>query len=151
MTFQSEPWSSAEDEIRDLVGAHWQELAMDRDKIPLDVNWDHYRECDRKSILQLTTARLTSGKLVGYWITIVSQHPHYQSTIFGLQDSYFLHPSHRHGNVGMGLMLESQKNVKAMGAKSIIGSHKEHLNIGGLFEFAGWKRVGVLYQKWVGD
>jgi L-amino acid N-acyltransferase YncA len=151
LTFQTEQWITAEPEIRELVQPHWEELAMDKDKIPLDINWDHYRECDQRGILQLTTARTSVGNLAGYWITIINQHPHYQSTVFGLQDSYFLHPSHRHGNVGMGLMLAAVENCKKAGAKSMIGSHKEHVNIGGLFEFCGWKKVGSLYQKWVGE
>ncbi len=70
--------------------------------------------------------------------------------LFAFQDSYFLLPAYRKGNTGLALMREMERNVKAMGAKSIIGSDKEHLTMAGLFGFCGFKSVGTQYMKWIG-
>lgn len=150
MTFQPEPWATAEPEIREMVGNHWKELAVFKDRMHLDVNWDHYRQCEERGILQLTTARTTLGKLAGYWISIVNIHPHYQATKAAFQDSYFLLPQYRKANVGLALMIEMQKNVKAMGAEVIIGSDKEHLSMQPLFEYLGFMSPGKQYMKWIG-
>ncbi len=149
MIFQSEPWRQVESEIRELVDAHWKELAMFKDRIPLDIDWDHYRACEDRGILQVTTAR-EGPDLVGYWISVVNIHPHYKSTKFAFQDSYFLLPKYRKGNVGIGLLEAMQRNVREMGAQAIIGSDKEHLTMSALFGWCGYKSPGQQYMKWIG-
>lgn len=151
MTYQSEPWSQAESDIRSVVDAHWQELAVLKSRIKLDVDWQHYRDCHTRGILQVTTARLDNGKLAGYWISIVNIHPHYRETVCAFQDSYFLLQDYRKAEIGIALMLEMQKNVKAMGAVCMIGSDKEHMPMSALFDFVGWPSVGTQYMKWIGD
>lgn len=150
MIFQAEKFSEIDSEIKDLVQDHWEEVAVLKDKMPLDINWEHYRQCDERGILQVTTARLTSGKLVGYWFSIINQHPHYWNTKCAFQDVYFVHPEYRKANTGLQLMAEMEKNVRAMGAKVMIGSDKESKSMAPLFEFSKWQSVGTQYMKWIG-
>ena len=151
MTFQPELWSKVEPEIRGLIEAHWRELAMFKDKIPLDIDWDHYRTCEDRGILQVTTARTLNGDLAGYWISVVNIHPHYKSTKFAFQDSYFLLPQFRKANTGLGLMVEMEKNVREMGARAIIASDKEILTMVGLFGYCRYVSPGQQYMKWIGE
>ena len=48
------------------------------------------------------------------------------------------------------MLIEMQRNVKAMGAKCIIASDKEHLSMQALFAYCAFKGVGTQYMKWIG-
>lgn len=153
MTFQPEPWSDAEADIRKLVHAHWKELAVFQREIKLDIDWQHYRAlAERESLprLQLTTARTTGRDLAGYWISVINLHPHYKGTVFAFQDSYFVLPQYRKANTGLGLMVEMEKNCRLAGAQCIIGSDKEHQSVKPLFDWCKFSSVGTQYQKWIG-
>lgn len=150
MEYRVERWKDIEGEIFELVTRHWQEIALDRDRIPLDIDRDEYARKEAFGWLKIITAR-EKDKLVGYYACVVGPHPHYRSTLFSLVDAYFIAPEYRQGPAGVGLFLFLESEMRRLGVKSMIASSKLHYDVSPLFRRLGWKQVGNLYQKWIGD
>jgi len=100
ITFQIENWSECVDEVAQLVTDHWREVANDRDKIPLDPDWEKYRNMDKAGILVLMTVR-DDGVMVGYSLFVVMSLTHYKSNTVAMNDIIYVHPKYRGPRVGM--------------------------------------------------
>ena len=83
--FGVESFDQAVNDIQELIKLHYEEIALNKDVIPLDPDWDKYRALMTNNLACLITAR-DDGKLVGYSIFFVTSHPHYKSTIFANND-----------------------------------------------------------------
>lgn len=111
--------------IDDLVRAHWREVALDQDAVPLSVNWAQYEEMEQRGILFAVTMHV-DGKLVGYNIFFVMPHIHYSTTLHALNDIVYVRPEHR-GIDGVRLILEAERQLKARGAVKVLYHSKSDL------------------------
>ena len=149
-TFQHERWKDCETDIRGLVDAHWREIALDQDRIPLDIDFEMYRRLDAETFtLHVTTAR-ERGNLIGYYVNVIRPHPHYKTSLFAFLDAYFILPAYRQGPLGVQLFQAMEREMRKCGVKSLISISKNHHNVLPLFERLGWKAVGITCQKWIG-
>ena len=106
------------DEVKPLLYEQWREIATYQDEIPLDVDYDFYRRMESQKKLVWLTARL-DGELIGYSVFMLIRHPHYQSTVFAMNDVIFVRQSHRQSRTGLALIRESERTLKALGARKI--------------------------------
>ncbi len=150
MKFQAERWNNVESEIAALFDAHWKEIALNRDRIPLDFDFEAYRAFDTAGLLHVLTAR-DDGKLVGYYVSVVRAHPHYKSTLYGMVDIYFILPEYRKAAVGLQFFRELEKSMRALGVQSLLSMTKKHHDMSRLFERLGWTPIETVFQKWIGD
>jgi len=143
-------------ELPALFKKHHAELAVDRDRAPLDPDWDRYFDLDRLGILQIVTVR-DGPALVGYIFNIIGPNLHKRSTRFGVVDMYWLHPAYRFGLLGLKLFRENERFLKSAGVQKIAVAEKAHFaNSGGrkvnvLFKRLGYVAEDVVHGKWIGD
>jgi len=149
VSYQTEAWSAVLPELQPLLVQQWEEIALDRDKIPYDPNWQRYRELEAQGALHVTTAR-DEGRLVGWYITIVATHPHYQTTLFGFLDIYYVLRPYRRGTVGIGLFAAMEQAMRDRGVVELISIAKFHIPTEPLFDALKWRRTGVTYTKILG-
>lgn len=100
ITYQVENYLEALPEIKEHYQAHWEEMAMYKDKIPLDMDYSKYEFLAKQELLHLLTVR-ADGELIGYHISVVSPHLHYKSTLHAMCDIYRLRPDMRKGMTGV--------------------------------------------------
>lgn len=98
--------------LETLLRAHWEEVAHNRESIPLDPDWSGYLEDERSGRFIAWSAR-KDGKLIGYNAFYVMKHRHYRSTSFAVNDVIFL-AKHARGAAGVALVIEVEKELKAM-------------------------------------
>ena len=146
LTFQQEHWPDFVEEIKPLLSLQWGEIALDHDEIPLDPDWERYADADAKGQLKTTTVR-DGKKLVGWYASIVTPHPHYKSTLFAFLDLYYILPKYRTAINGMRLFVEMEKSMRALGVKEMISITKMHHNVAPLFERLGWRETGITFTK----
>lgn len=94
MKYATESLAQVRDEIIDLAKRHYDEVAEDKDVVPLDIDWGHYAGLERNRALRIFTARVDE-KLVGYNVFVLTFHPRYKTTLFAQNDVIFVHPEHR--------------------------------------------------------
>lgn len=112
-------------ELPPLFVEHWRELALNKDAIPLDPDWDRFYTLDVQNILRVLTVRL-DGSLVGYAFLLVGPHLHYRSTLWGNVDMYWLSPEMRAGWTGVKLFKTLIRDAKAIGVVNLTLSTKHH-------------------------
>lgn len=146
ITYQREPWSQIRPELERIIPRHWEEIALNRDAIPLDPDYAQYNELDHNHKLVIVTAR-REGELIGYHVSIVTNHLHYRTTLFGFTDIYYLKPECRHGTIGIKLFREVERVMKELGVRKLTTSTKIHHDISPIFRFLGWSEVERVFTK----
>ena len=150
ITFAVEDWFAVKMEMAPLWIPHWEEVALNRDKIPLDPDFDAYDAMARAGMLHIVVAR-KMGAAVGYHFTIVKPHLHYRKSLSGLTDIYFIAPQYRAGRTPLRLFEFVEKTLKARGVEKLFTGTKLSLDAGPLFEHMGWTPTERLYTKYIGS
>ncbi len=151
-SFQAETFRSFMGELPPLLYQHWLEVALDRDKIKLEPNFEAYLAIDDAGCLASQTMR-DDGALVGYFISIVVPHLHYKSSLTASTDVYFIDPAHRRGLVSYRFLRFVMRDLKRRGVQKHYTMRKLHLDprIGDLWERLGYKPVELWYTKILED
>lgn len=143
--FAVESWSGALPEMRRLFDDHWQEIALNKDAIPLDIDYELYARLERDHELHLVTAR-DDGWLVGYHLSVIRPHPHYRSTLHCMTDVFYLRPAYRSGMTGYKLLKAARDSVQARGVKKMLMGTKMAIDIDPLLKRLGFTPIERVYS-----
>ena len=146
MDFQVESVCDILNEVTPLLIEHWEQIALEKDTIPLAPVWDGYRDLEAADALRIITAR-EDGELVGYAIYIIGPSLHYADQRFADADVFWLAPEHRKGMAGMRLFRHAEKVLKEAGVTRVFNKVKLHFDVGKVFERMGYKAVERVYAK----
>lgn len=117
ITYQVESYRTSRDD--ELIEMHYQEIAPDKDHIPLDPDWALYDALENSGNLVCFTAR-DDGKMIGYSVFILRYHLHYRTTKFAANDVIYVHPDYRKGtSVGRELIKRSMQELKEYGVTKV--------------------------------
>jgi len=150
VTFHVEPWGEFKRESLYLWPRHWEEIALDRDKIKLNIDYSQYDELDRNGALHVVVAR-NEGRIIGYWLTIIRPHLHYADSLTAFTDVYYIAPEFRKGRTGLRLFQFGEKTLKQRGVQKVYTATKIHSDKSKVFEWLGYGRTEVVYTKFIGD
>lgn len=150
LAFQSERWADVEEELRPLAERHWQEMPFDL-CVPLNISSALYAELDRAGRLDIVTAR-ADGRLVGYFLTFLGKHPHYD-LFMGSMDVYYLEPEFRRGTAGLQLFRAMEHSLRRRGVRYVLATARldREKNAAAVFERLGWHEARTVYEKRLGD
>jgi GNAT superfamily N-acetyltransferase len=148
--FGVEGFDQARYEIEDLLKLHYEEIALNKEHIPLDPDWDRYRNLIESKQAYLLTVR-DDDKLVGYSIFFVTKHIHYKSSIFASNDLIFLHPDYRKGMVGVRLIQFCEQYLKAMGVAKILWHVKFNKDFTRILHHMGYVDEDMIVGKIIKD
>ncbi len=137
-----------------LFRQHWEEIALHKDAIPLDPHWDRYYDFDVADILNVLTVR-ANGVLVGYMFILVFPHLHYASTTWAQTDMFWISPAYREGWTGIRMFKETERHVKARGAKMIkvvikLFFEADRGTLGRLLKRLGYVNDETIWSKFLG-
>ncbi len=148
--YQQEFLDSVVEDAKHLLEEHWEEVALNKDKIKVNPDWDAYYALQDQGKLDIFTAR-DEGFLVGYFVVFVSSHIHYKDHLFAKNDLIYLAPSHRKGFVGVNLIKFAEKMLKEDGVSVMVINTKNHKPFHKLMLFLGFSPSETLYSKYIGD
>lgn len=149
VTYQVEQWADCWHETAELWTRHWDEVALDKEQIPLDPDLAQYEAFAANGELHIVTVRVDS-RLVGYHASIVRRHLHYKGSLNAFTDVYFLLPEYRQGLLGVKLFRKAEETLKARGVEKIFTGTKVHLNMSKMFEHLGYRQTEILFTKYIG-
>ena len=147
---QVEPFMAQVEELKMLLPGHWEELALNKDRTPLDPQWEAYAQREAKGELLYLTLR-QSGMLKGYFIGFIAPGLHYRQCLTLTMDIYYTTPDVRGGTAGLRLMRAVMKEAKRRGVDRVFFGSKLHKDSGRLFEALGLKPVETYYSAWIGS
>jgi GNAT superfamily N-acetyltransferase len=149
LTTQVEPWSEFVVEVQPLFPQHWEELALNKDKVPLAPQYHVYAAREAAGELMVITLR-DKGRLVGYFVGIVAPGLHYGTCLTLTMDIFWTHPDIRGGFAGVKLFRAVEKEAKRRGVQRMFYGSKLHKDCGSLFRYLGLEPIETYYSKWIG-
>lgn len=150
MKFSIEKLLSVKEEIKPLIKLHWEQVALNKDKIKLNPDWDEYERLCANGNLKIFTAR-DDGELVGYYILVVSRSAHYKDHLFANSDIIFVKPDSRQGMTGYKLIKYAEDYLKRYGVSLILANTKIHIPFDQLLERMDYTCIERLYSKYIGE
>lgn len=150
VTYQEEAFDVVWPEVQPLLKMHWEEIAQDKATMPLDVAVEAYRQLDAEGGLSLVTVRVDE-ELVGYFVSFVRPHLHYQSTLCAYVDLYYVAPAYREGLFALELFKQAEACLRARGVQKVFAGTKTYKHVGALFRRLHWRETETLYTKWLGE
>lgn len=125
----------------------WEEVALDKDKIPLCVDYSSYSTMYDKGMLHVL-GLWDDDRMVGYYIAFLMPHPHYVSSgLMAITDVYYLLPQYRRGEWGVALFTEAERSLREKGVTKAYLSCKVHQDHTRLFELLGWRKSDYSFIK----
>lgn len=146
ITFQVEKLRDVKEEAMPLLREHWEEIALNKDTVPLDPLWDQYQAVEDMGLYHVVTAR-AFGNLIGYSTYTLCQNFHYASLRQAETDIFWLQPKYRRGMTGIRLLKFAEQSLKELGCNKIITKTKLHLDLGPVLEFMGFTPIERVYAK----
>ena len=150
ITCQVEPFPPFLEEVKPILPILWEELALHKEKVPLDPQYNVYLERDAQGGVISVTAR-EDGKLIGYFVGFIAPGLHYQTCLTCTMDIFYVHPDHRGGGTGYHLFKSAEKELKRRGVQRLFVGSKLHKDASWLFEKLGYEEVERYYSAWLGD
>lgn len=152
LTAQVENLTERLEEMKPLFPLHWEELALNRDKVPLDPQYDEYLRRDALGMVLFVTLR-ERGELVGYFVGFVAPGLHYRTCLTLTMDIFYLAPAHRNGSPKGALLLfrEVEREARRRGVNRMFMGVKLHRDAGAIFQRLEYQPVETYYSKWIGD
>lgn len=147
------------EELKPYFDPHWQELALDQAKCPLDPQYNVYLE--REAAGQVLCVVLREfGTVVAYFVGFVAPGLHYQQTLTLQMDIFWLHPEYRSTDslsqveaemLALQLFEAVREEAKRRGVKRWFLGSKLHKDASSVFEELGMIEVERYYSQWLGD
>jgi GNAT superfamily N-acetyltransferase len=150
VTYQIENFYTLKEEVDELFQKHWEEIALFKDKMKLNPDWNYYEMLYKEGMLGLYTAR-KNNKLVGYFVVVAKEHPHYKDHTVAANDILFVDPDHRKGLVGYKLIKFAKENLKELGVSVLSINFKTHKPFDKILERLGFENTEKLYTVYIGD
>lgn len=150
LTFQVERIADIEDEIHPLHQAHWEETEKHRNGRQMLPDYEAFKADEQAGRLIQFTARTAAGALVGNIRMYVYTSRHDQ-TLESREDTFFLLPAHRQGFTAIRFWQYMESCMHRIGVLDIYTDSKVVNQVGRLNEYLGYRHVGNLYHKHLGD
>lgn len=151
MKYAKEFFADVIEEIKPLLERHWHEIALNKDKIPFDPDYDKYEVLEEEGILDIFTARDDEDTLCGYCITFTIPHLHYKTTIASNVDILFVTPEHRGKMTGVRLIAFTEQQLKEQGTDLLMHHVKLAHDFSPILLRQGYAEQERIFGKYIGD
>lgn len=148
--YQQESLVTCKKDAVQLLEKHWQEIALNKDVIKLNPDWEAYCFLEDCGHLKIFTAR-SDEILIGYFVVICRKHLHYVDHVFAFNDVLYLDKDYRKGFTGAKLIKFAEKCLKEDGVSVLVVNTKRHKPFDSLLEWLGYKHTENIYTKLMRD
>ena len=147
VTIQKESMSEILEEGLPLISRNWEEMGMNKDFLVLDPAYKKYKKLDAFGSLKLFTVR-SDGKLVGYVLYTIFNHPHFQTSLWAQSDTMWLSPDQRGLGHGAELVTFAEDWLRNRGVVIMrTGVNLSSKSAGIMLEKLGHFPVEMAYEK----
>ena len=145
MEFAIENLAKVRREIEPLLKQHYDEIALNKDIIKMNPDWEAYARLDAVNALRIYTAR-RNDKLLGYFVVIVSKSLHYRDHLFANNDVIFLAKPARKGLTGVKLIKYAIDSLAAEGITKLHINTKAHQPFDAILERLNFEEIESVYS-----
>ena len=149
-TYQVEKMEDVIEEIKPLLELHYKEIALNKDVIALNPDYDKYLMLEELGMLHIVTVR-DEGVLIAYYVSFVHHNIHYKDHIFAVNDIMYVANAYRGSTVAYRMLSYAEKELKKLGVSVMSVHMKADFPFERLCEKRGMKKAEYLYTKFIGD
>ncbi|NMX39360.1 GNAT family N-acetyltransferase [Pseudomonas veronii] len=150
ITAHLEKFADNIEELKQVIPLHYEELALNKDKVPLSPRWEIYLDREQAGELLFVTLR-DAGQLAGYFIGFIQPGLHYSTCLTCIMDIFYVKPDER-GQAGGKLLFEFvESELRRRKVNRMFVGSKCHMDASWLFERLGFERCEIFYTKWLED
>lgn len=149
--FQLEKLEECRAEIEPILrNEHWEEVGH-YDDIPIDMQWDTYRQLQAEGKLRCYTIRgflneeFGETVLMGYAFYLVGKHLHYRHTLVASQDILYVRPPYR--GIGKSFIKWCDDQLKNDGVVTVTQHVKPWFDWGHMAEKLGYEKAETIYSR----
>ncbi len=146
ITAQVENLTETLDELKPLFPLHWEELALNKDSVPLDPMYDVYEQRDERGEVCFVTLR-DKGELIGYFVGFINPGLHYKTCLTCIMDIFYVVQDKRGQRGGIKLFQAVETELKRRGVQRWFVGEKLHQPCAKLFEYLGFEPVETTHSK----
>jgi GNAT superfamily N-acetyltransferase len=150
ITCHIESFEERLDELKVLLPAHYEELALNKEHVPLSPAYSVYIERERAGQLLFVTLR-DAGEMVGYFIGFIAPGLHYSTCLTCTMDIFFVRADKRKGSAGVRLFRFVEAELRRRRVQRWFMGSKIHADASALFKRIGAAPVETYYSKWLGE
>jgi GNAT superfamily N-acetyltransferase len=150
ITIQVESLTERLDEMKPLLPIHWEELALNQDKVPLDPQYETYLKRDALGEVLFVTIR-EDGFIIGYFVGFIAPGLHYKTCLTCTMDIFYVCQESRGSGAGWSLFKAVEAECKRRGVQRMFVGSKLHKDASWLFEKLGYEEVERYYSVWLGE
>jgi GNAT superfamily N-acetyltransferase len=150
ITCHVESFEQQLEELQLLLPLHYEELALNQDKVPLAPQYHVYIERERAGGLLFVTLR-QAGELVGYFIGFIAPGLHYETCLTCTMDIFYVRKDKRKGSAGVRMFRFVEKQLRHRGVQRWFMGSKITADASALFKRIGATPVETYYSKWLGE
>ena len=122
---------------------------MYKDAIKFEPNYESYLAREEEGAVQVVVVR-DDGRLIGYYISFIYQHPHYKNDLFAVNDILFLERAYRGSTIAYRMFKYAEKELKKLGVSVIMMTMKTQHPFVRLCESLGMEEHEIVYSKYIG-
>ena len=148
--YKQEFLHTCKDDAKELLEMHYDEIALNKDKIKLNPDWESYHTLEELGKLSIFTVR-DNGKLVGYFVLLVSNSLHYADHVYAINDIIYVHPDYRKGFLGIRLIKFAESCLKKDGVSIIMINTTMHKDFGKILSRIGYNPIETVHSKYIGE
>jgi len=136
-----------------LLEDHWEEVALNKSVMRLDPEWKRYYAMEEQGMLFSLGAWMAAphpevpDELVGYAVTFALTHIHYAGLFYLQNDVLFVAKRARHTGVGPKMIVATEGEARARGAKLVMWHAKPGTALDALMPRMGYQIQDVVYSK----
>ena len=150
ITFAQERLSDELENLKAHFPTHWEELALNKDKVPLDPQYEVYLERENAGQVLFVCGR-EAGQIIAYFVGFVMPGLHYKTCLTLQMDIFWVHPQARGKGAGIKLFEFVERCAKDRGVQRMFVGSKLHKDASWLFQKLGYTEVERYYTHWLGD
>lgn len=136
-------------EVLSMLRDHWEEVARNKDKQKLSVDFDRYTDMEEEGVLVAYVLR-EDGVAKGYSTYFLNTHLRYDMYC-ALNDVIYVSPELRHGSVTKEFIEYCEKDLKSRGVENVMISMKSDHRFESLLKSCGYGPLEVSYSKYIGE
>lgn len=149
ITCHVESFEQQLEELQVLLPAHYKELALNQEAVPLSPQYQVYIERERQGGLIFVTLR-DAGVLVGYFIGFIAPGLHYSTCLTCTMDIFYVRQDKRTGGAGVRMFRFVENELRRRGVQRWFMGSKVKADASALFKRIGADPVETYYSKWLG-
>lgn len=134
--------------LNPILRRHYEETDKDKEAIPLDLDWETYKNLEDVGILK-TIFAMDGDKIVGYNVNMIMPALHYKSVVFCVNDIIYVLPEYRSKNLAGKMIEYAEEKYPEEHSVSVFhyGSKSYMPKVGRFFEKMGYEHYENVYQK----